>query len=135
MPAWQQLWGEKSQARRFKDGAIVHAVVWEAAPEARHGVPLQIVRHLMERHHALPPPRVRCALHACDALLAAPSCGLSQTTASAIVRAFDAMSGAMRGLQAGRCRRHHHVHHHHCLHLEHPTSCIAASTSITTSMT
>ena len=50
LPAWSALWGDKSQARRFKDGAIVHALVWESAPEARHGIALQLVRHLLQRH-------------------------------------------------------------------------------------
>ena len=50
LPAWSALWGDKSQARRFKDGAIVHALVWESPPEARHGIVLQLVRHLLQRH-------------------------------------------------------------------------------------
>ena len=50
----------------------MHAVVWESAPEARHAIVLQMARHLLQRHHALPPARVRCALSGCDATLAAP---------------------------------------------------------------
>ena len=61
------------------------------------------MRHLLQRHHALPPARVSCALSGCDATLAAPPGqavgGLSHTSSSAIVRAFDTVSVAMRGLQ------------------------------------
>ena len=29
---FRQFWGEKSELRRFRDGAIVEAVVWDEAP-------------------------------------------------------------------------------------------------------
>lgn len=48
--AWSDLWGQKSETRRFKDGAVVHAVVWEADEASRHLIPAQAVRHLLSRH-------------------------------------------------------------------------------------
>jgi U3 small nucleolar RNA-associated protein 22 len=54
-----ELWGEKAQLRRFKDGAIVHAVVWneDDGEEYQNKSSLQggyiekIVRHIVNLHH------------------------------------------------------------------------------------
>lgn len=98
-PAWNALWGDKSQVRRFKDGAIMHAVVWESAPEAKHGIVLQAARHLLQRHQQLPPERVACGLSGLDRAMSAPACGLSHTTAGQAIHAFDRLGGALRSLQ------------------------------------
>jgi U3 small nucleolar RNA-associated protein 22 len=52
--AWIGLWGEKSETRRFRDGAVVHAVVWEADEMSRHLIPAQAVRCLTAAHGSLP---------------------------------------------------------------------------------
>ncbi|CAA7262477.1 unnamed protein product [Cyclocybe aegerita] len=51
---FRDLWGEKAELRRFKDGRIVESVVWEVttADERAH-VPSMIVRHLLKRHFGL----------------------------------------------------------------------------------
>jgi U3 small nucleolar RNA-associated protein 22 len=55
-----ELWGAKAQLRRFKDGAIVHAVVWneEDGTEKYQNNPLlqggyveKIVRHIVKLHY------------------------------------------------------------------------------------
>jgi len=48
---FREMWGDKSELRRFKDGRIVDSVVWEVttADERAH-VPSMIVRHLLKRH-------------------------------------------------------------------------------------
>jgi Nrap protein nucleotidyltransferase domain 4/Nrap protein domain 3 len=51
--AFRQYWGTLSELRRFKDGAIVEAVVWTGT---KHSIIEQIVRHCLSRHLPL-----RCA--------------------------------------------------------------------------
>lgn len=54
-----ELWGRKAQLRRFKDGAIVHAVVWNDDDEVcfqnrdkwNGGYVEKIARHLIEIHY------------------------------------------------------------------------------------
>jgi U3 small nucleolar RNA-associated protein 22 len=52
------LWGEKAQLRRFKDGAIVYAVVWDEKQHSYQnkdkwggGYVEDIVEYLLKRHH------------------------------------------------------------------------------------
>lgn len=46
---FRQFWGEKSELRRFQDGAICEAVVWQASTLAQKRlIPEHIVRHLLQ---------------------------------------------------------------------------------------
>ncbi|KAI8473415.1 MAG: Nrap protein [Monoraphidium minutum] len=47
---FRSLWGERAELRRFQDGTICEAVVWEAPPDARHSAPDAAVAHLLGRH-------------------------------------------------------------------------------------
>ncbi|KAJ0411565.1 hypothetical protein ATCC90586_004215 [Pythium insidiosum] len=48
---FRQFWGEKSELRRFKDGAIVEAVVWdEISPDNKQIVVETIVRYIVPEH-------------------------------------------------------------------------------------
>lgn len=53
--AWVGLWGDKSETRRFRDGAVVHAVVWDADDFSRHLIPAQAVRYLLSHHLQVEP--------------------------------------------------------------------------------
>ena len=97
--SWKRLWGEKSETRRFKDGAIVHSVVWHAAPEARHGVVAQAAAWLLARHLDVPAGGARCSIGGLDAALIAPGCGLSSTSAPRIAAAFEKLCSAIRSLR------------------------------------
>lgn len=53
-----KLWGEKAQLRRFKDGAVVHAVVWNEKEQSFKnkdkwggGYVEDIIEYLVKRHH------------------------------------------------------------------------------------
>jgi hypothetical protein len=35
---FRQFWGDKAELRRFQDGNIAEAVVWECGPAERHSV-------------------------------------------------------------------------------------------------
>ena len=111
--AWTALWGELSSPRRFKDGAIVHAVVWDAPQARRHTVPLQIARHLLQRHLGVPSAHLRASLGAIDAVLDGPdSTGLGFTTAPHALQAFEALNRSLRNLV--RCCPALHAHARTC---------------------
>ena len=47
---FRQFWGDKAELRRFQDGNIAEAVVWECGPAERHTVVDQIVQYALQRH-------------------------------------------------------------------------------------
>ena len=52
--AFERLWGEKAELRRFKDGSIAYSVVWTITrPEEAALIPSRIVSHLITRHFKL----------------------------------------------------------------------------------
>ncbi|XP_033928968.1 nucleolar protein 6 [Melopsittacus undulatus] len=52
---FRTFWGEKSELRRFQDGSIREAVVWEAnTAYQKRLIPEQIVRHLLKLHADIP---------------------------------------------------------------------------------
>ena len=67
--AFRAFWGEKAELRRFQDGAITEAVMWEGGGAAeRHLVIDQIVTYILQRH--LPAgTSVACHAGALDAAL------------------------------------------------------------------
>uniref|UniRef100_A0A8D2MV52 Nucleolar protein 6 n=1 Tax=Zonotrichia albicollis TaxID=44394 RepID=A0A8D2MV52_ZONAL len=52
---FRTFWGEKSELRRFQDGSICEAVVWEASTACQKRlIPEQIIRHLLKLHADIP---------------------------------------------------------------------------------
>jgi U3 small nucleolar RNA-associated protein 22 len=47
---FRAFWGEKSELRRFQDGKISEAVVWETAPSQRHLIVDNVVEYALQRH-------------------------------------------------------------------------------------
>ncbi|DBB01879.1 TPA: hypothetical protein ACH3X1_000480 [Trebouxia sp. C0004] len=47
---FRQFWGDKAELRRFQDGNIAEAVVWECGPAERHSVVDRIVTYALGRH-------------------------------------------------------------------------------------
>jgi U3 small nucleolar RNA-associated protein 22 len=47
---FRAFWGKKSELRRFQDGSIVEAVVWNVPAGARHMIVPQIITHIFSRH-------------------------------------------------------------------------------------
>ncbi|WVR00376.1 hypothetical protein IAU59_007519 [Kwoniella sp. CBS 9459] len=59
--AFRQLWGNRAELRRFKDGSISESVVWDLSrPEEATLIPGKIVRHLLHRHFGLSHDDVQC---------------------------------------------------------------------------
>ncbi len=55
---FQRLWGDRSEVRRFKDGSIVHAVVWDTTGRGKGALPWLITRHLLHLHAGVDPNAV-----------------------------------------------------------------------------
>ena len=52
--AFRELWGRKSELRRFKDGMIVESVVWDVKTvDERAHIPTLIVKFLLQHHFGL----------------------------------------------------------------------------------
>lgn len=47
---FRSFWGKKSELRRFQDGKISEAVVWECPPAERHTIPDKILAYALGMH-------------------------------------------------------------------------------------
>ena len=104
--AWTALWGPRSETRRFKDGAIIHAVVWDLANAERHTSILHACRALLTRHVGVAAESVRASVGACDdALLGPGGTGVSMTSSVSLTKAFDKLSSTIRNLVRARHAR------------------------------
>ncbi|XP_032434833.1 LOW QUALITY PROTEIN: nucleolar protein 6 [Xiphophorus hellerii] len=57
---FRQLWGSRSELRRFQDGAITEAVLWDGkSAYQKRLVPNQIITHLLQLHAGIPESCVR----------------------------------------------------------------------------
>uniref|UniRef100_A0A8C9XKN0 Nucleolar protein 6 n=1 Tax=Sander lucioperca TaxID=283035 RepID=A0A8C9XKN0_SANLU len=57
---FRQLWGSRSELRRFQDGAITEAVLWDGESMCQKRlVPRQIITHLLQLHADIPESSVR----------------------------------------------------------------------------
>ena len=50
---FRAFWGDKAELRRFKDGSIIEAVVWECDFDQRQNIPRRIAEHLLSYHFSL----------------------------------------------------------------------------------
>ncbi|KAM5298741.1 nucleolar protein 6 isoform 2-T2 [Ctenodactylus gundi] len=70
---FRQFWGSRSELRRFQDGAIREAVVWEAASlYQKRLIPHQVVAHLLALHADIPETCVHYVGGFLDALIQGP---------------------------------------------------------------
>ncbi|KAK2492692.1 hypothetical protein MC885_005880 [Smutsia gigantea] len=99
---FRQFWGSRSELRRFQDGAIREAVVWEAASMAQKRlIPHQVITHLLALHADIPGTCVRYTGGLLDALIQ----GLKETSSTgeealaAAVRCYDDLSRLLWGLE------------------------------------
>lgn len=106
-----ELWGEKAQLRQFKDGAIVHAVVWNDAMEDMQfenndkwggGFVEKIARYLIQLHYTSKPLSVSLPTFLCAIDSVSCSQGPSQmspdpwTAHQNIMKAYEGLSGFLR---------------------------------------
>ncbi|WWC71798.1 uncharacterized protein I206_105757 [Kwoniella pini CBS 10737] len=58
---FRQLWGEKAELRRFKDGSISESVVWDITrPEEAILIPGKIVKYLLGKHFGISEESIHC---------------------------------------------------------------------------
>ncbi|KAH9914177.1 Nrap protein [Epithele typhae] len=90
--AFRELWGEKAELRRFKDGRIVESVVWEVknADERAH-IPTLIAVHILKRHFGISSECIRTWQAEFDGLVKAPE---------SIKSLYDARGGVSTGFKA-----------------------------------
>ncbi|KAF9475207.1 Nrap protein [Pholiota conissans] len=86
---FRDLWGDKAELRRFKDGRILESVVWEVttADERAH-VPSMVVRHLLKRHFSIQDGDVETWQASFDALLRLPPSVSREYMASGVSTGF-----------------------------------------------
>ncbi|XP_045145137.1 nucleolar protein 6 isoform X2 [Echinops telfairi] len=100
--AFRKLWGPRSELRRFQDGAIREAVVWEAASVAQKRlIPRQVVTHLLAHHADIPETCVHYVGGFLDALIQGPkeTSGTGEEALAAVVRCYDDLSRLLWGLE------------------------------------
>lgn len=70
---FRELWGDKAELRRFKDGSITESVVWDVKnADERARIPFYISRYLLERHCGIPADDIQSWQADFDALLRSP---------------------------------------------------------------
>ena len=96
---FKELWGHKSELRRFKDGRIVESVVWEVntADERAH-VPPKIIRHLLERHFSIGENAIETWHSSFDSMLRLPSTISQKYLSSGLPTGFKGALGAFDNL-------------------------------------
>ncbi|KAH7922733.1 Nrap protein [Leucogyrophana mollusca] len=103
---FRELWGEKAELRRFKDGRILESVVWEVkTSDERAHIPATIVRHLLHRHFGIAADDIQTLQTPFDALLRLPDdvVQLHQNSGSlggfkAAISAFDDVVKKLKAL-------------------------------------
>ena len=106
---FRELWGDKAELRRFKDGSIVESVVWDVKnADERAQVPFFIVCHLLARHCGVEASAVRNWQSSYDAVLRLPESitTLYQAAAAsmgfkAAMTAFDSLVKSIKSLDDG----------------------------------
>ncbi|KAI0916701.1 hypothetical protein AcV5_003115 [Taiwanofungus camphoratus] len=103
---FRELWGDKAELRRFKDGSIVESVVWAVNhSDERAHIPSFIMRHILHRHCDISDEAVHTWQSQFDSVLRLPeSVATLYRTADAAtgfkaaMTAFDNLVGAMKAL-------------------------------------
>uniref|UniRef100_A0A803V9L5 Nucleolar protein 6 n=1 Tax=Ficedula albicollis TaxID=59894 RepID=A0A803V9L5_FICAL len=89
---FRTFWGEKSELRRFQDGSICEAVVWEASTVCQKRlIPEQIIRHLCGLLHV--------SLLPCVLSLGLKDTSLSQEAMVSVVCSYDDLSRKLWNLK------------------------------------
>ncbi|XP_028916779.1 nucleolar protein 6 [Ornithorhynchus anatinus] len=100
--AFRQFWGPRSELRRFQDGTIREAVLWDTnSLGQKRLVPQQVVTHLLQLHTDIP----ESCIHYVGGLLDPLICvgkepgATGEEELAAIVRSYDELSRQLWGLE------------------------------------
>lgn len=99
---FRQLWGDRAELRRFKDGRIAESVVWEVATsDERAHIPASIVQHLLQLHFGISAEYVRTLQTPFDSMLRLPDdVHRLHRAAGGYKPALTAFDGIVRSLKA-----------------------------------
>ncbi|KZV76888.1 Nrap protein [Peniophora sp. CONT] len=99
------LWGERAEVRRFKDGSIAHAAVWDSvagSADTRARLPATIATFILNRHFAISAEDVVFMGEGFDQVLRLPkeivALGGRQAGFAPARAAFDAFAKVLRAL-------------------------------------
>lgn len=103
---FKDLWGDKSELRRFKDGRIVESVVWDVKTvDERAHVPALIVKHILLHHFGLGEEAVQTSQVSFDSMIRLPPSISSMYTDAGIpagfksaITAYDSIVKAIKAL-------------------------------------
>eukprot|EP00163_Fabomonas_tropica_P033454 TRINITY_DN880_c0_g1_i2.p1 TRINITY_DN880_c0_g1~~TRINITY_DN880_c0_g1_i2.p1 ORF type:complete len:1010 (+),score=252.70 TRINITY_DN880_c0_g1_i2:211-3240(+) len=92
---WLRFWGDASDLRRFKDGSIVHTVVWE-----NNGVFVaeQIAKYVLVRHLHLKTSHIHYMGNQLDELLIQPGHTPLPDTWQQVIKAFNELRTCIKGV-------------------------------------
>jgi U3 small nucleolar RNA-associated protein 22 len=71
-PGFRDFWGPAAQLRRFPDGSVMEAVLWDLPNQIAQQTPKHIVQHVLERHAGIKKKDVGITIGALDAALTVP---------------------------------------------------------------
>ncbi|XP_037536415.1 nucleolar protein 6 [Nematolebias whitei] len=92
---FRQLWGPRSELRRFQDGAITEAVLWDGKSMwQKRLVPKQIITHLLQLHADIPKSCVRYVGAMIDDVIKTGSevPGTGEEQSLVVVQSYDDLS-------------------------------------------
>ncbi|XP_008164588.2 nucleolar protein 6 isoform X1 [Chrysemys picta bellii] len=99
---FRKFWGEKSELRRFQDGAICEAVVWGAETMCQKRlIPEQIVKHLLWLHADIPESSICYSGAVLESVIRAgrEPAGTGEEAMVSIVRSYDDLSRKLWNLE------------------------------------
>ncbi|KAJ4474430.1 Nrap protein [Lentinula aciculospora] len=109
---FRDLWGDKAELRRFKDGSIVESVVWDVKTvDEKTLIPKRIVAFVLNRHFGIGEEGVRGWQEGFDGILRLPEgvsryyvgengLGVAAVGFKAALRAFDGVVKAIKALSS-----------------------------------
>uniref|UniRef100_A0A7M4FBZ1 Nucleolar protein 6 n=1 Tax=Crocodylus porosus TaxID=8502 RepID=A0A7M4FBZ1_CROPO len=92
---FRRFWGEKSELRRFQDGAICEAVVWQADTLAQKRlIPERIVRHLLQLHAGIPESSICYTGAVLESVIKTrrEPAGTGEEAMAGVIRSYDDLS-------------------------------------------
>uniref|UniRef100_A0A3P8TK85 Nucleolar protein 6 n=1 Tax=Amphiprion percula TaxID=161767 RepID=A0A3P8TK85_AMPPE len=90
---FRQLWGLRSELRRFQDGAITEAVLWDGESMCQKRlVPKQIITHLLQLHADIPESCVRYVGAMVDDVIKSETKDTGEEKSLAVVQSYDDLS-------------------------------------------
>jgi U3 small nucleolar RNA-associated protein 22 len=86
---FKKLWGQKAELRRFKDGSILQAAVWENLKDKRHLIAQYSAAYLLKMHFGISASTFSYYAAQFDSLLVDPSLTKSADSFTKPIHAFE----------------------------------------------